>query len=270
MLKRFVCPALFVLMLLDFLLPSLALADAAAPKIGVVVMHGKGGSPERLVKGLANYLMDKGCLVANLDMPWSGRRKYDASVNDAVAEVKAALDTMQKQGAQRLFVVGHSQGGLFTFYFGGRHKVDGLVAIAPGGNVANQVLRDKFFEPVDRARSMIAAGKGDIKTVFYDWENAKGSFDVVSTPLAYLSWFDPDGAMNQPKAVKSIIPGVPILYIVPEMDYPGLIKVQGQTWAQMPKNPGNKLYEPNATHTSAPTESKEEILRWMTEIAPKR
>lgn len=242
-------------------------AADASPKIGAVVMHGKGGGPEKLVKGLANYLQANGCLVANLEMPWSGRRKYDVGVDGAVQEVKAALDALQQQGAQKLFVVGHSQGGLFTFYFGGRHKVDGLVAIAPGGNVVGQTYREKVFEPVERARRLISNGKGDAKTTFHDWENAKGFFDVTSTPRDYLSWFDPEGAMNQPQAVKSIIPGVPILYIVPEMDYPGLIRAQAQTWALMPKHPGNKLYEPHANHMTAPTESKEEILRWMTAIA---
>jgi hypothetical protein len=29
----------------------------------------------------------------------------------------------------------------------------------------------------------------------------------------------------------------------------------------------NRLYEPDASHVSAPTASKEEILRWMKEIA---
>jgi len=248
-------------------LSQAAASDTASPRVGVVVMHGKGGSPKFMVAGLANYLRDNGCLVANLEMPWSGRRKYDVSVNDAVNEVKVALDVLRQQGAQRLFVAGHSQGGLFAFYFAGKHKVDGLIAIAPGGSVANKVFRENLYEPVERARSLIAQGKGNEKAVFSDWENAKGLFDVSTTAAIYLDWFDPEGAMNQPKAVESVIPGVPILYIVPERDYPGLIRVQAQMLSLMPKNSGNKLYEPNATHTGAPTASKEEILRWITEIA---
>ena len=262
--------ALLVLLMLFSMPLQTVAAEMQTPKIGVVVMHGKGGSPKYMVAGLADYLRNNGCLVANLEMPWSKNRKYDVSVNDAVNEVKATLDSLRQQGAQKLFVVGHSQGGLFAFYFGGRHKIDGLIAIAPGGNVASQLFRDKLAEPVERAHSMITEGKGNEKTGFYDWENAKGLFEVHTTPLIYLSWFDPDGAMNQTTAVKSVIPGVPILYIVPERDYPGLIRVQAQVLAQMPKNPGNKLYEPDATHTTAPSVSKEEIVRWMTEVAGKQ
>lgn len=261
---------LLVLLVL-FSMPLQAIAaEMKTPRIGVVVMHGKGGSPKHMVAGLADYLRNNGCLVANLEMPWSKNRRYDVSVNDAVNEVKAALDSLRQQGAQRLFVAGHSQGGLFAFHFGGRHRVDGLIAIAPGGNVANQVFREKLSEYLERARALIAEGKGSEKAVLYDWENAKGLFEVHTTPLIYLAWFDPDGAMNQSKAVKEILPGVPVLYIVPERDYPGLIRVQAQMLALMPKNPGNRLYEPDATHTGAPVASKEEILRWMIGVADKR
>ena len=262
--------AVFALLLI-FSAPSyVKAAELKSPGIGVVVMHGKGGGPQWYVAELAEYLRNNGCQVANLEMPWSKKRKYDAGVEDAVNEVKAALDSLRQQGAQRLFVAGHSQGGLFAFYFGGRQRVDGLIAIAPGGNVANQAFREKLSEPVEKARTLVAAGKGNEKTVFHDWENAKGLFEVYTTPVIYLGWFAPDGAMNQTTALKSVIPGVPILYIVPERDYPGLIRVQAQVLAQMPKNPGNKLYEPDASHLGAPSASKEEILRWMSGIADKR
>jgi hypothetical protein len=90
------------------------------PGCGVVLMHGKGGSPDKHVAGLANALRQQGVLVANLDMPWSGRREYDADVASAVTQVKDALETLRQQGARKLVVAGHSQGGLFALYLAGR------------------------------------------------------------------------------------------------------------------------------------------------------
>src|SRR5262252_10160228 len=85
-------------------------------KIGVVVMHGKGSSPDEYVGGLVRALQDKGVLVANLEMPWSGRRNYDVDVAAAEKEVQEALDAMRAKGATRLFVAGHSQGGVFALH----------------------------------------------------------------------------------------------------------------------------------------------------------
>src|SRR4051794_919699 len=95
-------------------------AGAQAPaKIGVVVMHGKGGSPTRFVSELASALQDQGVLVANLDMPWSGSRNYDVDTAAAEKQVQEALDGMRAKGATKLFVAGHSQGGIFALHVGG-------------------------------------------------------------------------------------------------------------------------------------------------------
>ena len=116
-------------------------AQAPSPAIGVVIMHGKGGSPTGYVSGLAAALEQKGYVVANLEMPWSAKREYDADVDAADREVDAALASLRAKGAGKVFVAGHSQGGLFAIHYGGGHPVDGIIAIAPGGNVANPIYR---------------------------------------------------------------------------------------------------------------------------------
>jgi len=73
------------LCILGALLPVQVMADA--PKIGIVIMHGKGGSPSKHVADLASALEGKGYLVANLEMPWSGKRDYDATVSAAEEQV---------------------------------------------------------------------------------------------------------------------------------------------------------------------------------------
>lgn len=244
-----------------------AAAQPAPAKMGIVIMHGKGGSPARLVSELAAALEEKGYVVANLEMPWSGRREYDASVEEAEREVEAALEQLRAKGAMALFVAGHSQGGLFALHFGGRHTVDGIIAIAPGGNANSPVFREKFGDAVERARKLIGEGKGNEKSRFLDYESSRGSFPVLTTPVNYLDWFDPAGAMNQMKAEKNINPEIPVLFVAPKGDYPGLLKVKQLMFDALPKNPMTRLYEPDASHLAAPSAAKDEIVRWSGEVA---
>lgn len=251
------------------LLSSPALADAA-PQIGIVIMHGKGGSPTKLVAPLAAALEARGLLVANIEMPWSGRRNYDVTVGAAEQEVEAALAALRSRGARKLFVAGHSQGGLFALYFGNAHAPDGVIAIAPGGNVANRMFREKLGDSVDLARRLVAEGKGEEKARLADWEGSRGTLPVATTPAVYLSWFDPEGAMNQTKAVQGMNPATPTLFIVPTGDYPGLRSVKQEMFDALPKNPLTMLYEPEASHISAPAASVDAIVEWTARVAGQR
>lgn len=244
-------------------------AQSPSPGIGVVIMHGKGGSPARYVSDLASSLEDKGYLVANLEMPWSGRRDYDVNVEAAEKEVASALDALRSKGAKKLFVAGHSQGGMFALYFGGKHSVDGVIAIAPGGGVGSPVFREKLGESVSLARKLIAEGRGGERTSFLDYEGSRGTYPVIVTPNAYLSWFDPGGAMNVMTAAKAMNPKIPVLFIVPTRDYPALLKAKQPMFGALPRNPLTRLYEPDSSHLEAPSASREEIMRWTTEVGSK-
>ena len=262
---KYLCTALAVAIIaIGLAQPSTAQTPLSG--IGVVIMHGKGGSPTRYVSNLASSLEEKGYLVANLEMPWSGRRGYDVNVSGAEKEVGTALGMLRSKGAKKLFVAGHSQGGLFALYFGGRHDVDGVVAIAPGGDVSNAIFREKLGESVELARKLVAEGKGDEKTRFYDYEGTKGITPVTTTPAIYWSWFDPNGAMNQTMAVKAMNPRVTVLYIGPKGDYPGLRKVKESMFSALPGNPLNKMYEPDSSHLDAPSASRDEIVQWINEV----
>jgi pimeloyl-ACP methyl ester carboxylesterase len=270
-LDRFRPPGLKSVGRLTLAIAGAALLQAAAaqapPRIGVVVMHGKGGAPTRHVAQLAAALERQGDLVANLEMPWSERRSYDVSVEDAAAEVGSALDKLHSAGAARLFVAGHSQGGLFALYFGGKHPVDGIIAIAPGGNVASPSYRERLGQSVAHARQLVADGKGNDKARFFDFEGSKGTYPITCTPANYLSWFDPDGAMNELLAVRNMNPQVPVLFIGPKGDYPPLLRSKESMFAALPQHPLTRLYEPNSSHLDAPTAAVDEIERWITQVA---
>ena len=242
-------------------------AAAQADPIGIVIMHGKGGSPQRLVIDLAKGLEAKGFLVANLEMPWSGKRNYDVTTAKGEEEVEAALADLRAKGAKKVFVCGHSQGGVFALHLAGKIAADGFVTIAPGGSVSNRFFADKIADSLARARQIVAAGKGNVPTPLQDFENARDTYDVLAVPAAYVTWFDPEGAMNMDRAVRAIGPRTPLLWVAPTRDYPGLTKVSLPLYNTLPKNPLTRLYQPNADHRGAPTASLDEIARWTREVA---
>lgn len=237
---------------------------------GIVIMHGKGGSPGKFVDGLASTLQQHGLRVANLEMPWSGRRDYDVPVSQAQAEVEAALQTLRAQGAHKLFIAGHSQGGVFALYLGGRLAVDGVIAIAPGGSVGAPVYRDKLGATLAKARQLVAEGQDAEKASLLDYEGSRGTYPIATRPSVYLSWFDPAGAMNQEQALVRLNPALPVLLVVPTRDYPALLRLKQQTFAALPRQPLTRLYEPDASHLEAPAASAQEIIRWTAAVAAAR
>ena len=257
------------------LIAGLALADTPSPApgpllgpaLGVVLMHGKGGSPDKHVAGLANALRQQGVLVANLDMPWSGRREYDADVASAEHQVSEALASLRSQGARKLVLAGHSQGGLFALYLAGHLPVDGVIAIAPGGNVGAGLLHDQLADTLAKARELLAAGHGEEKTRLADFEGSKGRYPVTTTPRIYLDWFDPEGTMNQGKAVRQLPAGLPVLYISPEGDYPALQRVRQSMFDALPTNPASQLLIPPGSHLQAPAAAIPGIVDWLSRVA---
>ena len=229
-------------------------------------MHGKGGSPAGLVADLAQTLEGRGYLVANLEMPWSGRRSYDVPVARGEEEVEMALAGLRSKGATKVFVAGHSQGGMFALHLAGKLIVDGTICIAPGGNVDHYFFREKVRDGLTRARQLVAEGKGSEPAPLDDFEGARGTYPVVAVPAAYLTWFDPEGAMNMERAARAAHPAAPVLWIVPRRELPGLRKTNIPMFRSLPANPLTRLYEPDSDHRGAPAASADEIARWTNEV----
>lgn len=242
-------------------------AYAENPEMGIVIMHGKGGTPTKHVLDLANNLKGKGYSVANIEMPWSGKRDYDVDVNHAEAEVESAVADLHSKGAKTVFVAGHSQGGVFAMYLARQHIVDGLIAIAPGGDVGNNTFHENLGEHVAQARQLIAEGKGDQKTRLFDYEGNKGKYAINTTPVNYLNWFDPEGAMSLKRSVREANPNIPILWIVAKNDYPALRRVNIPLFEKLPPNKLTKFYEANSDHLGAPSASLDEIVIWTAQVA---
>jgi pimeloyl-ACP methyl ester carboxylesterase len=241
-------------------------ATAADNSIGVAVMHGKGGRPGKFVIDLAQTLEAEGFQVANLEMPWSGRRQYDTDIQGAAAEVTQALEGLRSRGANRLFVAGHSQGGLFALIYAGRHQVDGVIPIAPGGAVDAAVYRQHVGEQLAAARQMVAEGRGGEQAAFKDYEGSRGTNPVTTTAALYFNWFDPDGEQTS-RAFARLKAGTPVLYVAPAHDYPALAKLKRALFGMLPPHGLSRLYEPESDHLNAPAAAAAEVAKWIREVA---
>ena len=244
-------------------------STTASNGMGIVIMHGKGGSPTLHVSSLASSLQGKGYAVANLQMPWSGRRDYDVDVASAEKEIDAALEALRSRGAKTLFIAGHSQGGLFALYYGSKHRVDGIIAMAPGGGVGSATYVGKLGSSVQLAKKMVAEGRGAVKEKFFDYESSRGLIPVTTTAAIYLDWFKPDGAMDFVSAARNMDPQTPVLYVGPTGDYKGLSTIKMAMFQSLPRNALTELYEPNSSHLDAPSASIGEIVRWTAAVANK-
>lgn len=247
--------------------PLTAPAQTAPARLGLVLMHGKGGSPARHVNTLAAALAAQGVLVANLEMPWSARREYDVPVAAAEQEVDAAVASLRSQGAQKIVVAGHSQGGLFALFYASRHAVDGVIAIAPGGDPSGAVPREKLAAAVQTARTLVAEGKGNEATRLDDYEGAKGVSSIRCTPATYLSWFDPEQGPAMRTSIAALPANTAVLYVAPSKDYPALSRSKAPLFGALPQNPLTQLYEPEASHLGAPDASIARVLEWTRLLA---
>ena len=268
MIKILRCSAAVLLALLASLslLPTSLQAAPPASEIGVVVMHGKGGRPGKFVDELATAFEREGFQVANLEMPWSGRRQYDVDMNGGVDEISRALDAMRAKGARKVFVTGHSQGGLFALHYGGLKRVDGLVLIAPGGQVDAGSFVTALGQYVTKAKQMVDEGRGNEKADFADYEGSRGTNVITTTAAIYLNWFDPNGA-HTTRAFRNVKEGTPVLYVAPKRDYHGLQQSKHQNFQALAPHPLTRLYEPNSDHLNAPAAAASEAILWIRQVS---
>lgn len=69
-------------------------------KIGLVMMHGKHGTPGRYVGQLASALESAGVIVVNRQMPWGRDRHYDKGYEAAMAEIDSLVEELKAKGGR--------------------------------------------------------------------------------------------------------------------------------------------------------------------------
>lgn len=249
------------------LFPAPLSADNAT--IGVVLMHGKWGSPSRNIDGLAGALEAKGFLVATPEMPWSGRRLYDKSADEAMAEIDAEVAKLREKGAKRIVIAGHSLGAAGALAYASRNPVDAVVAIAPGHIPEGKRYAVVLGDSVNKAKELVAAGKGDEGEWFGDLNTGNRRDNIKVTPRSYVSYFDPDGPMRFSRNTAGVKGGAPVLWIVPQGEEQPLRDAVLRFYERLPANPNNKLVQPGGGHIAAPGNARSDIIAWIESVLAK-
>lgn len=228
---------------------------------GVVLLHGKGGTPTSMIEGLNESLQREGALVEAPELPWSARRIYDATYEQAMAEIDGAVERLKKAGAKNIAVIGHSLGANAAIGYAARRPgLHAVVALAPGHLPEAWALRIRTKGAIARAKQMIADGQGQVPTSFPDL--AQGiPFSIKATPEVYLSMFDPEGPAVMPKNAAAMAP-VPLLWVVGVADP---IFFHGKDYAFDPgaKHPKSKYMVIAGMHMSTPFQARGAIIDWL-------
>ncbi|HUE19310.1 MAG TPA: alpha/beta fold hydrolase [Stellaceae bacterium] len=259
--------------LVFLIVAALGLA-AAAPaqstaKLGIVLLHGKTGSPnEPGIATLAAALRDAGYVVELPEMCWSAGRIYDRPFLDCLAELDP-LVTQLKAAGLGIVVAGHSLGGSAALAYGARHPgLAGIVALAPAPPIQFLAQRPDIAASLAQARSLVAQGQGDRSGDFTDFNTSgtgSGPFTVHATAKIYLSFLDPAGpSLMLANAARLNTP----LLVVSGSSDPSQQSIPG-TFAKVPANPLNRFVTESAGHMQTPQAAIPAVLAWLAALPAK-
>jgi pimeloyl-ACP methyl ester carboxylesterase len=252
-------PLALVLGLVAALTAASPVAAASLRGMGVVFLHGKGVWPGAFDGGIPAALEAEGAKVVSPEMPWSLRRMYGATYEQAMAEIDAAVATLKAKGATRIVIVGHSLGANAALgYAAQRHSVVAVVAIAPGHLPETAEMRAHTQSAIAEARQLASAGHQERRT-WPDMVQGLPTF-ASATPSVYISWFDPNGPAVIPKNVAALN-GIPLLWVVGNFDP---ISSRGPQYAfSRAKNPANRYVQVLATHLTTSLMARGQVVDWL-------
>lgn len=179
---------------------------------------------------LRNLLKEKGynTLAINLSLGLNNRHEmYDCKVMhrhrqaDAADEIGAWVDWLKKQGAKRVAVLGHSNGGAQTALYASAHdnaSVKAAVLLAPATRDNNdaatyQKRYQKPLAPVlEKAQTLVKEGKGDTVMSHTDFLYCP---DTSVTAGAFVSYHGPN-RLDTPTLIPKI--KKPVLVVVAGSD----------------------------------------------------
>jgi dienelactone hydrolase len=257
-------PLLRGLVLAVVVVCALHSAVAQSPNLkgfGVVLMHGKGGAPGGLIASTAAALEAAGAKVVMPQMPWARARMYDASYDQAMAEIDRAVAQLKAQGVSRIVIAGQSFGANAAIgYAARRDGIDAIVALAAGHVPERPIFMQRSGPAVAKAKQLIAEGKGDQPGSFPDMNQGK-TFDVRATPKVYLSYFDPAGPAPMP-ANAARMKAMPFLWVIGRED-PLFSAGPAYAFDRAPKHAKSRYLEVNARHENTPDVSKDQVVAWL-------
>jgi esterase/lipase len=245
--------------LIFLLISCIALtASAHGETVGVVMMHGKHGTPGQLQQ-LADAIADGGFAVERPEMCWSAARIYDRTYLECFADIDAATARLKERGATAIVVLGMSLGGNAALGFGARRQgLAAIIALATAHAPEFLGRRPEIAQSIAKAQAEVAAGRGDEKATFDDVNLGK-IFTVSTTPAIYLSFFGPGSPAVMPENAAHLT--APLLMVSGNNDQTQ--RNAGNIFARVPSDPRNKHVTVEADHMGTPAASIAIVLAWL-------
>ncbi|MCB1790531.1 MAG: alpha/beta fold hydrolase [Gammaproteobacteria bacterium] len=235
---------------------------AGGERIGVVLMHGKGGTT-RWVAPLASDLRSAGVQVLTPDMPWHRDRIYDRTFDDAMSEIHGHVATLKQRGVSKVFVAGHSLGAVAAAGYAARFDdIQGIILLAPGHFVSQPGLVKRFATAVSEADTLIAAGRGDEKAAFPDIV-PNGSMNRTVSANIYRSWFAADGPADFVSNMRALNDGIAVLYVAGARDRIPGTKDRSYAFDRTPSNPHSQFEIVDAEHLEVPAKATATVVQWL-------
>ena len=231
-------------------------------KIGVVILHGFGASPNQHIAGLTDTLTKNDYLVERPEMCWSLKRAYDQSYLECLKAIDAAITKLKDRGATRVVVAGFSMGGVAALAYGASHEgLDGVIAIAPAHFPDYFSKRTETAASIAKAQAMVKSGHGDDKAAFAEFTTGWTKLNVPAG--IYLSFNGPDSpGFGQANAAKL---KTPLLWVAGTSD-PSQKDGPDFAFAKAPPNAFNRYVKVAADHLGTPDASREAVLAWLKDL----
>lgn len=230
-----------------------------------VVMHGKSSEPDTPFRlELYPKLTSYGYEVIAPKMPWS--KEWTGTLDDGFSLIDEIVSQVAKRG-KKVVLVGHSLGGSNALIYASRkpkREVLGVITVAPGHMLhkSNKMQRETE-NSVEKARSMVNAGKGDDKDYFTELNTGKVK-DVRMSAVTYLSYYDLDKFPD----VEYLLPNIrlPVLWIAGDSDRLTTIYDMEFLFESLPDDSKNKYLEVSGGHKSVLSNSAADMANWVAKL----
>jgi esterase/lipase len=237
-------------------------SSAQGETVGVVMMHGKHGTPAQLQQ-LATIVADAGFVVERPEMCWSAARIYDRTYLECLADIDVAVARLKEHGVTAVVVLGMSLGGNAALGFGARrHGLKAIIALAPAHAPELLGRRPEIAQSIAAAQAAVAAGRGDAKATFDDIDLGR-IFPVSTTPTIYLSFFGPESPAVMPENAARLT--APFLMVSGSND--PTQRNADYIFAHVPFDPRNEHVTVEADHLGTPAASPVAVLSWLRVLA---
>lgn len=194
----------------------------------ILITHGGlAHNGMEIIVNLQKELKDRGysTLAINLSLGLNNRHgMYDCKITqrhrneDAVNEIGVWVDWLQRQGAKRVVLLGHSRGGAQTALYGAEHDkglIKAVVLMAPAikentGPASYQQHYKLALEPLlKKAEKLVKEGKGNSKIEHIGLLNCG---NTSATAASFVSYYGNSQRVDTP----SLLPKIkkPVLVLV--------------------------------------------------------